>query len=167
MRAKSKPKREAVWDNAPYRIRAYHEAGHAVMVLVLDVKLSVCRCFDAFDKNGIGGRVRHVKIREPSSQALVCLAGYAAEGLYRKRPHQIVMMRNGRRCFRDNSDVRAAVKCFTKSPIWDELVRAVWREARRILKFYWKAVRAIAGGLIKYKKLTGRQAKAIFEAAHP
>ena len=151
-------KRQCTWDYAPRRVRCYHEAGHFVMACILRVPVKAVVVHKSADNGtGSGGHILHRACLEPSKDALIALAGYAAEGLYRKKPHKFTETRNGKICFRNNSDVMAAYRRFRKSPICDELLRTVWRQARIMMKNWWSVVQPVAKELMASGKLTKRQ----------
>lgn len=149
-------KRECTWDYAPRRVRCYHEAGHFVMALVLRRPVKACVVRENYSADN-GGYILYGKCNERSKEALIALAGYAAEGLYRRKPHKFTETRNGKICFRNNSDVMAAYRVFRNSPIADELLRTVWRQARIIMKNWWSVVQPVAKELMASGKLTKRQ----------
>lgn len=126
------------------------------MAMVLRKKVKAVVIHDSYATES-GGHVLIQKCRDASSEALISLAGYAAEGLYRKKPHKFTETRNGKVCYRNNSDVRAAVQAFRRSPIADEILRTVWRSARVIMKNWWHMVQGVAKELMANGRLTKRQ----------
>lgn len=148
----------------PRILTAYHEAGHAVMALLMGRSVQKVSIIPSQNKLGVctiqKGRAKQVQDKL-EAEVLILLAGMAAEGRKSgkynvqgagqdlKQVEKLAMSRAG--------NIKAAQKFFHK----------MLDKTQHLLsdKTTWKAVKVIAAELIEHESISGRAAKHHLELA--
>lgn len=140
---------------------AYHEAGHAVVALILGRPVQLVTVLP--DKKRLG-RVEFGKGKtKPTDdwlerEILIALAGVAAEARH-----------TGRYCWegaqQDLQGVQRLASLRAGDQKWERLTRRMLSKVEHMLEQeeHWQAVNAIAAELIKHGEISGRSARHFFE----
>ncbi len=148
----------------PRILTAYHEAGHAVMALLMGRSVQKVSIIPSQNKLGVctiqKGRAKQVQDKL-EAEVLILLAGMAAEGRKSgkynvqgagqdlKQVEKLAMSRAG--------NIKAAQKFFHK--MLDKTQHLLSDQTT------WKAVKVIAAELIEHESISGRAAKHHLELA--
>lgn len=136
-------------NNPIANIAAVHEAGHAAMSLILDLKLEYVDIQYFKDRGGITSY--YCQDDNAGADFLILLAGTAAERLLLKSSCQ--------EGYQD--DLNQFLELTSKDAINPGI-----RVCKFILRKYKKGIKALSKALLKHGRLEGDEAKVIFWTAH-
>jgi ATP-dependent Zn protease len=153
---------------------AYHEAGHAVLAVLLGVGLKAAGVSivpHEPDREGMNKvpSLGHCAVDMNDSVKMfqfvsICLAGHVAQNLFRPRSsHWLELGGRGSDFYRAVTVLEASRKSKSiEDGRWtDSYIRIVQKETKKLLRKQWHAVQTLASALLERKTLTGQEAEAI------
>jgi hypothetical protein len=130
-------------------ITAHHEAGHAVVALVLDVTV---RYASIKPHRKTWGRVAHDAADSPELMLIIALAGPQAQKRFARRSVWLGssdMIFVEKVIFGKRGNLTAANK--------DTLLKFVADTSEELINYFWADIKAVAKALLKHETLTGEE----------